>query len=134
MLGFFKKAASKLGDLYNKAKQSISDWSKNRFHFPGYRYAGPGTDILGNISNEVRPINKTDDAARNHDLQYELIGKSKDISRDEKKKLVRQADEVFMDQLRGAESDLLGNKASRFGIASKMKLEDWGLLDPLKFL
>lgn len=133
-MDFFRKASSKLGDLWGKAKQTISDWSKNRFHFPGYRYAGPGTDIWSNVSQDVNPVNKTDSAARDHDIQYELIGKSSDLTPSEKKRLVRQADEVFMDSLRGAETDLWGNKLSRAAIRGKMIAEDLGLIDPLQFV
>ena len=39
-------------------------------HVPGYRYLGPGTRLDENLKNNVKPINKLDAAALDHDKAY----------------------------------------------------------------
>lgn len=42
------------------------------YHLPGHRYLGPGTHILGNIRNRVKPINYADYIAFKHDIDYAI--------------------------------------------------------------
>jgi len=46
---------------------------KNNCHLPGYNYCGPFTDIKENLRNNVKPINRVDEACKTHDMNYHLI-------------------------------------------------------------
>ena len=39
-------------------------------HVPGYEYLGPGTNLDLKLSQGVKPKNKLDEAAKNHDIAY----------------------------------------------------------------
>lgn len=41
-----------------------------QLHLPFHKYAGPGTHIVANIKNKVKPINNLDRASLIHDIEY----------------------------------------------------------------
>ena len=43
-------------------------------HFPGYNFAGPGTNVAWRLKRGVKPVNKIDAAALQHDLVTEPRG------------------------------------------------------------
>lgn len=43
---------------------------KPGFHYPGLDYLGPGTPIVSNIINKVRPKSINDAVALQHDIDY----------------------------------------------------------------
>lgn len=47
-------------------------------HSPGYNYLGPGTNLHLKEEKEILPINKLDEAAKEHDISYD---KYKDLSK-----------------------------------------------------
>ncbi|MBP1527606.1 MAG: hypothetical protein H9Q66_06795, partial [Spiroplasma ixodetis] len=55
---------------------SLIDNLPFELHLPGYQYNGPGTNLDLKLSQGVKPINKLDEAAINHDIAY---AKSKDL-------------------------------------------------------
>lgn len=46
-------------------------------HSPGYNYLGPGTNLHLKEEKGILPVNKLDEAAKEHDIAYE---KCKDLS------------------------------------------------------
>lgn len=46
--------------------------TSTQFHFPGQKYTGPGTHIVSNILNKVKPSNRTDAVTLKHDIDYML--------------------------------------------------------------
>ena len=46
---------------------------RNKCHLPGYNYCGPFTEIKDRLENNVKPINRVDDACKTHDINYHLI-------------------------------------------------------------
>lgn len=130
----FKKASNFFGNIYNRAKNTFTDWKSGQFHYPGYNYLGPGTKVYDKISEGKAPVNDSDAAAMNHDLDYDYIGKS-GWDDDRKKKAVRISDIDFVNRLRNnGEGWNFGNLAGKIGIGGKIILEDLGLMNPLKFL
>lgn len=43
-------------------------------HFPGYNFAGPGTNVARRLERGVKPVNNIDAAALQHDLVTEPRG------------------------------------------------------------
>lgn len=43
-------------------------------HFPGYNFAGPGTNVTRRLENGVKPVNEIDAACLEHDLVTEPRG------------------------------------------------------------
>lgn len=48
----------------------IKSHRKKEYHLPGYNNCGPGTDIIYNLKNNIKPINKTDLYCLLHDISY----------------------------------------------------------------
>lgn len=43
-------------------------------HLPGYNFCGPGTNVTRRMRSGVKPVNRLDQAAFEHDLATELRG------------------------------------------------------------
>ncbi|RWS18302.1 hypothetical protein B4U80_04933 [Leptotrombidium deliense] len=56
-------------------------------HLPGYNYCGPGTNLDYNLKNNIKPVNRVDEACKQHDIRY-----SSDIPR-------READQILLDDI-----------------------------------
>ena len=80
----------------------------------GMRYLGPGTDALWMVIDGIKPINEVDEAARIHDIRYQLALDGDDV---------RKADELLANDLINAKSDvanfLITEAGSRALIAGK---------------
>ena len=49
-------------------------------HLPGYRYCGAGTNLERRLERGDAPINKLDEACRDHDVAYSLHTSENDLS------------------------------------------------------
>lgn len=103
-----------------------------------YAYCGPGTQYEKRInSNDAKlrlPINKLDAFCKKHDGDYNRIQKSYDThTKDELKKMVREADERFIKNLETVEKGL-DKFIVKGAMLSKMKAENIGFLNKLKFV
>lgn len=100
----------------------------------GMNYCGPGTKLEGQKAR-----NQTDKICKSHDYDYNRINQmaARGASKEAQKKAVRKADKAMLDRLDRDVSlkDKLsvGYAVSKGGIWLKNRLEDVGLLDPLKF-
>ncbi|RWR99191.1 hypothetical protein B4U80_01658 [Leptotrombidium deliense] len=57
-------------------------------HLPGYNYCGPGTNLEYNLRNNFQPVNRVDEACKQHDINYT----SEILSR-------READEILLEDI-----------------------------------
>lgn len=136
----FSKASQTLGNVYDSVKNTVgnvihtaSNWAQGKFTAPGgYRYCGPGNDL-----DEGNPINASDSACRQHDIDYSNFRKAKDagkINDTELRNLVRESDDRLISNLRQDPNRDLGSYLSELGISAKKKAEDWGLISPERFV
>jgi hypothetical protein len=70
----------------------------NKYHWPEHNYAGPGTDIAGQINNNVLPIDKDDYISFLHDVDYANSTNYDDIA---------SADEVYISRLKALRSEMM---------------------------
>jgi hypothetical protein len=131
-----KQTASNLYDTAKKTIGTVTDmaknWSQGKFTAPNKRYCGPGNEL-----DEGDPIDASDSACRQHDMDYDRFRKAKDagkINDKELRDLVRESDDRLIYNLRQAPDRDLGSYLSELGIRAKNKAEDWGLLSPEKFV
>jgi len=100
----------------------------------GLNYCGPGTKLEGQ-----KHTNATDKVCKSHDFDYNRVNKMAALgkSKEEQRKAVRAADNAMLQRLERdvptKEKFSLGYAVSKGGIWLKNKLEDIGVLDPLKF-
>ena len=117
---------------------------KGEKHAPCMNYAGPGTDVEGRIKAGVKPVNATDRAAQQHDLDYNSINKrfkQGKITKAEAAKLTRAADKRMLASMKKAnkrgENKSMFDKFSHHSAAAAMKgkigLEKLKILNPTKF-
>lgn len=64
------------------------------YHYPGYKYLGPGTDL----SRKRKPINALDRAARRHDYAYNRLSKRPGVNVYTQ---YSRADDRFLRDIRG---------------------------------
>lgn len=110
-----------------------------------YNFNGPKTklqDRMENIENRIpkpnsKPVNKIDEYAMHHDLDFGEIKKSYDRTKKTKEdkkhhmKLVHEADERFIQGVRSAEArkaDPIVSRISELAIRGKRALEKAGIL------
>lgn len=125
-------AKQKVTNLYEGVKQTASNWLSGKYLAPGgYRYCGPGNPI-----NNGEPINASDALCRQHDIDYENFASMREqgTSKDELKRLIRESDDRLVSGLQQTTDRDLGSRLAEYGIRAKKKLEDWGVLDPEKFV
>ena len=126
LFGAVKKG---LGSLFH----TVKNWSSGFYSAPGmYNYCGPGNRL-----DNGEPTNASDAACRQHDIDYGNFARERDrgnLSHSEVKDLVRESDQRLIANLRQHDDRDLGSYASEYGIRAKNLLEDFGLLDPLKFV
>jgi hypothetical protein len=86
---------------------SVYNAYKDKYALGGkpYKYLGPGTDIGKNIADNIKPYNEIDRLAREHDLEYTLIGTLDNPK--QKKALMKLSDNRFLERLKnfGQRSD-----------------------------
>jgi hypothetical protein len=80
----------------------------------GMKYLGPGTDALWMVVDGIKPTNEADEAARIHDIRYQLALNGDDV---------RKADKLLANDLINSKSDeanfLMTEAASRALIGAK---------------
>jgi hypothetical protein len=130
-----KQVIQNLPEIVKTVKQSYKDWSTGQQHFPAYQFLGPGTKVYDKITKGVRPSNKTDHYAMNHDLDFGVISDAK-LNPAQLKRAVKNADTRFVKGLESLpkERNNWGNILGRTFISGKSILEDLGVLDPKRFL
>jgi hypothetical protein len=136
----FKEA---VGTVYGGAKNIVgaltataSKWLEGEYHAPDfvgggvYSYCGPGTKLRGQA-----PINAVDAACRRHDEEYESLGRQKSsLPTGQFNEMVRQSDKRLVESIDRSGHRDFGSLASKWGIKGKMALEDWGILNPGRFV
>tara|TARA_R110002126_G_scaffold103952_1_gene237185 strand:+ start:5612 stop:6028 length:417 start_codon:yes stop_codon:yes gene_type:complete len=129
----FQSAKTGLSDIYDTAKQTITNFSQGKFLAPGgYKYCGPG-----NALDEGEPKNASDSYCRQHDIDYSNFAKLKDqgkLGGSELKALVRESDDRLISSLQKEKERDLGSYLSEMGIRAKKFAEDWGILSPEQFV
>jgi hypothetical protein len=134
MFGNVKNKVSKFfGDPNSVAslKKTAEQWMSGQYHAPGgYNYCGPGTQLNGQ-----KAINGTDSACQVHDYEYDAFKNNRDkVSHGDLTRMIRESDQKLINSIENSGIDDLGSELSKLGIKAKMQLEDWGLMDPLKFI
>lgn len=132
-----RDAYDKVGTVGRALVATAEKWAGGEFHAPDfvgggvYSYCGPGTKL----NSAGVPINAVDSACRTHDLEYESMAKLKGtMPTSNFNQLVRQSDEKLIKAIDQSGQTDWGARLARFGIRAKTKAEDWGLLDPGKFV
>jgi hypothetical protein len=111
-------------------------------HAPCANYAGPGTHYKMRAERGDKPTSNGDAAAMAHDKAFNEVStglRNKTMSKEEAIKKVRLADEAMLETIRtlnrdNPEGNKLFTSMSKQLIASKIALEEFGLLDPTKFV
>lgn len=125
-------ARQKATNIWEGVKQTASNWLSGKYLAPGgYNYCGPGNPL-----DNGEPINESDALCRQHDIDYDRFAKMREqgASKDELRKLIRESDDRLVSGLQNASNRDLGSRLSEYGIRTKKTLEDWGVLDPEKFV
>jgi hypothetical protein len=138
-MGFFDAVGDFAGSLYGGLKNAVGtlvdtakNWSQGSYLAPGMRYCGPGNPL-----NNGEPVDASDAACRAHDYEYDAFKKQKDAGRinaNELRSLVRESDDRLINNLRAASGRGIGSHMAELAIKAKKRLEDWGWMDPAKFV
>ena len=132
-----------LSNLWNSIKNKVSDvWKsiKDRGSslLTGTKYVGPFNALTPEYLKNNPPVDKVDEGALFHDLDYSRIAKARDagkVSRDEAKKLIRESDERFLhNTLKHSSENPWASTLGFLGIKGKNLAEDYLGLDPHKFV
>jgi hypothetical protein len=110
-------------------------------HYPLHNYLGPHTNLKARLARGDEPVDIADKFARDHDIAYQNISdliKQNKISKEEAGKLVREADNLFINGIKNnPDKTAFGKFASFAGkelIEGKKMLEDKKLWDKTKFI
>ena len=99
-------------------------WVDGRPRLPNY--LGAGTNLLQRLSNKENGISFADTISKLHDINYTLAQEAP--SKQEQQRMIREADELMVQQVRRAGERSLDNRLNlglaKMGISTKMKLED----------
>ena len=134
----FQSAKNTLSDVYDTAKQTVSDWSQGRFLAPKKRFCGPGNPLTDEYVNKYLPgADASDRACYQHDKDYENFKKLKDkgqLSASELKTLIRESDDRLISNLKSDPARDFGSYLSEMGINAKKYAEDLGILSREQFV
>lgn len=132
-----KTAYDKVGNVARALVSTAEKWAGGEYHAPNfttggtYSYCGPGTKI----STAGPPVNAVDSACRTHDLEYERFASLKNtLPTNQLNQMIRQSDEKLIRAIDESGQTDWGARLARLGIRAKTKAEDWGLLDPGRFV
>ena len=136
----WSKASTTASNIFNTVKNTVGnvastvkEWAKGPHLAPGgYRYCGPQNPL-----DNGEPINASDSACRQHDIDYDRFRKEKDrgrINDKELRDLVRESDDRLIGNLQKSSGRDLGSYLSELGIRAKKKAEDWGIISPEQFV
>lgn len=138
-MGFLDSVSDFAGSLYGGIKNTVGtlvdtakNWSQGSYLAPGMRYCGPGNPL-----NNGEPVDQSDAACRAHDYEYDAFKKQKDAGRindNELRNLVRESDNRLISNLRTATGRGFGSYMAEYMIGAKKKMEDWGIMNPAKFV
>ncbi len=110
-------------------------------HYPCMAFMGPGTKIQERLARGDKPLNIADKFAMEHDIDYYNIGQMIKNGNNDKEtidRLVREADQRFINGIKANTDKGLFNKLSSFVGASLIKgktlLEDAKIWDKQKFV
>jgi len=132
-----------LGNLWNAAKSTLSNvWNqvKNRgtTWITGTKYVGPYNSLTDEYIRNNPPIDKVDEGAMFHDLDYARIARERDagrISRQEAKDMIRDSDKRFLSNTaKNFKENPWAGALGYLGIKGKTLAEDYLGLDPHKFV
>lgn len=143
MASFLRGARSRASQLFSGASNYASGlWNEAKKRgstlLTGTHYVGPFNALDDEYKRTHPPKDRVDLGGLIHDTEYSELAKQRDsgaISHDEARRLIRESDNRFLE-----------NTATHFkenpwaaslgyaGIYGKTKLEDWGLIDPNKFV
>ncbi len=121
-------------DLYDLAKEENSI----QLHVPGHNYLGPGTHVISNILNQVKPVDITDAIALQHDVNYVGSTTLQDIINADEQ-MISTINSHYLDGDVKTTEDLIAVKAlqlknflkSNYGINSGMTSQQYELLRDL---
>lgn len=139
----FLKRAKMLSNLWNSIKSSVSGvWKslKDRGSslLTGTKYVGPFNSLTDEYIRNNPPVDKVDEGAMFHDLDYARIARERDagkISRKEATDMIRDSDKRFLSNTaKNFKENPWAGALGYAGIWGKTKLEDLGLVDPHKFV
>lgn len=119
-------------NVWDTVKQTTSNWLQGKYLAPGYNYCGPGNPL-----DNGEPVNESDSHCRQHDQDYDNLAQMKNqgkVGSNELKQLIRESDDRLINNLQRSQNRDLGSYLSEYGIRSKKALENWGILDPEKFV
>jgi hypothetical protein len=68
-----KKSSRKKPSKLQRAKY-VPPYDRREQHLPGYNFCGPGTNVTRRLRSGVKPVNKLDAAALEHDIAVEPRG------------------------------------------------------------
>jgi hypothetical protein len=129
----YNSAKQKVTNIYEGAKKTASDWLSGRYMAPGgYNYCGPHNPL-----DNGEPINASDALCRQHDIDYDNFAKLRSqgkVEKDELKRLIRESDDRLVSGLQQTTDRDIGSRLAEYGIRAKKMLEDWGVLDPERFV
>ena len=94
--------------------------------FPGslHNFSGPGTHLRERLARGDKPVNDVDAVSEGHDMAYQFARTPQQV---------READQVAIAGWQRTHDDPVVARAAITAFRAKMKAEDLGLLDPLKF-
>jgi hypothetical protein len=124
---------SVIGNISNRVKKTISNWTSGQFHIPGnFNYCGPKT-----ILDENKPaLGPVDSACKAHDYAYDEITKNKKtLKNNELIDQVRAADENLINEIGSLpNSGGFAGKVVSGAIKTKRFLQDKGVLNQDLFI
>lgn len=90
-----------------------------------HNFTGPGTDIVSRMRRGDRPVNSTDRVSMLHDIQYLNAKNPEDV---------RNADLQALNGFRASQQDKIVASLAAKAMTAKMKMEDAGLLNPMRYI
>ena len=133
--GFGTKVKDTTVSVYRGYKELKESKRLNPYGLGIANYCGPGTKMEGQKAKSA-----TDAVCKRHDEDFVDVSHGFKSGRYDRKTAIhktREADNRMLSSLKQVKEtkfrDKLLNKGSYAGIKLKTKLEDWKILDPLKF-
>lgn len=114
----------------------VHDQEKPR-HLPCHNFTGPGTDVWARINAGIKPMNPVDSGSQQHDITYDQVAKALKagtMSKDKAKQVLRESDKELVRRVRANNVPKRDAFIVDKAISGKMKAEDLGIVDPLKYV
>lgn len=142
-MGLFDWIAEKAGNVYNSVKDTVSNVyntikDRGATLLTGTHYVGPFNRLDPEYLISHPPTDNVDRSALAHDFDYSRIATARDsgkISANEARNMIRESDNRFIaNTQKHYNENPWAATLGRLGIQAKNKLEDWGILNPNKFV